>query len=382
MRWIERLVLAAALALGPAVSWAAPPADCPEVARLQDGWAVAKPQERGFAPESICGLGARLATLKGANAHGVIIARHDAIVYEAYFPGEDQRWPQKHWKEPLTMAAHDAETRHDVQSISKSVMALLTGAALERGLLKSVEAPVLPLFPEYADLRTAEKDRIRVRDLLTMTSGLSWPQRPYLGMSRKMEAAADPARFVLEQTMAAEPGLVWRYNNGSAEVVGAVLKKVTGKPVDQFAREVLFDPLGIGDWEWGTMANGDPGASWGLRLRLRDLAKLGQLVLDNGSWQGRRVLPQTWIAIMTTPQVVRPKTTYGFLWWLGRERVNGQDVEIVYASGWGGQSVTVIPSLGVVIAVNAGVYDFDGQGSQNGAGDAVFEAVLQAVRLR
>lgn len=379
MRVMGRLALAVTLVLGPAEAWSAPPG-CGEIARLQDGWAIAEPQQRALDPELICSIGARLADLKAANPHGVVIARHGAIVYEAYFPGPDQRWPQKHWKEPLVTAAHDARTRHDVQSISKSVTALLTGAALQRGLLKSIDMPVLSFFPEYADLRTVEKDRIRVRDLLTMTSGLAWPQRPYLSMSRKMEAADDPARFVLEQAMVAEPGVNWRYNNGGGEVLGALLKKAAGKPLDQFAREALFEPLGIDDWEWGTMANGDPGASWGLRLRLRDLAKLGQLVVDSGSWQGRRVLPQTWIALMTAPHVVRPRTTYGFLWWLGRERVNGQEVEIVQGFGWGGQSVTAIPILGLVIAVNAGVYDFDGQGDQNAAGNAVFEAVVQAVR--
>ena len=172
----------------------------------------------------------------------MVVARHGAIVYEAYFPGKDQRWPQKHWKEPLAITNHDASTKHDVQSISKSVVALLVGAALDRGLLKSIDTSLLSLFPEYADLRTVDKDRIRVRDLLTMTTGLRWPQKPYLSMSRRMEAAADPARFVLEQPMDAASGLVWRYNNGSAEVAGAVVKKATGKALDQFAKQALFDP--------------------------------------------------------------------------------------------------------------------------------------------
>ena len=234
MRWQRLLVLAAGFALGPAVAWSAPA--CPGVASRQDGWAVARPQDRGLDAEAICALTDKLTALKGANAHGVVIARDGALVYEAYFPGDDQRWPQQHWKEKLVMTGHDAETRHDVQSISKSVVALLAGAALERNLLKSVDTSVLSLFPDYADLHTAERDRIRVRDVLTMTSGLSWPQRPYLGMSHRMEAAADPARFVLEQPMVAEPGIVWRYNNGSAEVMGALLKKVAAKPIDRSPR--------------------------------------------------------------------------------------------------------------------------------------------------
>src|SRR5260370_20723082 len=130
-------------------------------------------------------------------------------------------------------------------------------------------------------------------------------------MSRQMEAAADPSRFVLEQPMVAAPGLSWHYNNGSAEVVRAVVKKAASKAMDQFAKEALFGPPGIDDWEWGTMANGDPGASWGLRLRLRDLAKIGQ------------------IALVTAPHIVRPKTTYGFLWWLGREQMNAKEVDTI-----------------------------------------------------
>lgn len=327
MQWSGLVALG--LVLGPAVAWSAP--DCGNVAKLEDGWTIAAPQEQALDPELICAIGPRLAELKEANAHGVVIAR-------------------------------------------------LVGAALDRGLLKSIDTPLLSLFPEYADLRTVDKDRIRVRDLLTMTSGLRWPQKPYLAMSRQMEAAADPQRFVLEQPMVAGPGLVWHYNNGSAEVAGAVVKKAAGKALDQFAKEVLFGPLGIDDWEWGTMVNGDPGASWGLRLRLRDLAKIGQLVLDRGRWHGQRILPETWISIMTAPQIVRPKTTYGFLWWLDREQVNGKEVDIISGYGWGGQSISVVPSLGLVVAVNAGIYDFDGQGSQNIASNTVLDAVLQATK--
>ena len=380
MQWSR--LLAVSLVLCPALAWSAPNPDCGSIAKLEDGWAVTSPQEQALDPEPICSLGQQLAGLKEANAHGVVVARHGAIVYEAYFAGEDQRWPQKHWKEPLAIANHDASTKHDVQSISKSVVALLVGAALDRGLLKSIDTSLLSMFPEYADLRTVDKDRIRVRDLLTMTTGLRWPQKPYLSMSRRMEAAADPARFVLEQPMDAAPGLVWRYNNGSAEVAGAVVKKATGKALDQFAKQALFAPLGIDDWEWGTMANGDPGASWGLRLRLRDLAKIGQLVLDRGSWRGQRVVPETWIALMTAPHIVRPKTTYGFLWWLDREQVNGREVEIVYGSGWGGQSVAVVPTLGLVVAVNAGIYDFEGQGAQSIAANTVLDAVLRAAKAQ
>lgn len=370
------------LLLWPVSALAEPDHGCAPVGAIGDGWPIATPQQRGFDAGGLCAVGPRIAALDKANAHGVVVARDGALVYEAYFAGNDQRWPQKHWKEPLVHAEHDARTRHDIQSISKSVTALLVGAALARGNLKSVDSSVLSVLGDYADLASPERMGVRVRDMLTMTSGLRWPQQPYLSMSRQMESAADPVRFVLEQPMVAPPGLVWRYNNGSAEVAGAIVKKVTGKPLDHFAREALFEPLAIDDWEWGTMANGDPGASWGLRLRLRDLAKIGQLVLDRGSWQGRQVLPASWIGVMTAPQVVRPRTTYGFYWWLGRERVGDLEFDTVAGYGWGGQLIAVVPGLRLIVAVNAGVYDFDGRGDQNLAADAALKMVLKAVNPR
>src|ERR1700752_92023 len=106
-------------------------------------------------------------------------------------------------------------------------------------------------------------------------------------MARQMDASPDPYRFVLEQPVVAVPGTNWHYYNGSAEVIGAILRKATSRPLDQFAKDALFDPLGIHDWEGGRREKGAPAASWGLRSRPRDLAKIGQLVLDLGAWHGQ-----------------------------------------------------------------------------------------------
>ena len=134
---------ACALLTSAALAWTAHAEPCGAPTNQSDGWEVSTPQEQGLDAQKICDIGPRLAGLAGANAHGVVIARNGAIVYEAYFKGDDQRWPQKHWQEPLVPTSHDAHTRHDVQSISKAVTALLVGAAIDRDQLKSVEATVL-----------------------------------------------------------------------------------------------------------------------------------------------------------------------------------------------------------------------------------------------
>ncbi|MBS0532197.1 MAG: serine hydrolase [Proteobacteria bacterium] len=370
--------LALCVVFGAAI--AEPAQTCGGLPNLGDGWETASPAAEGFDPDSICTLGPRLAALKEADPHGVVVVRHGKLVYEAYFSGDDGRWPQQHWNKPLAPTPHDARTKHDLQSMTKSVTALLVGIALDRGDLKSLDAPVLSFFPSYADLQTPDRLRITVRDVLTMRTGLRWQYKPYLSMARRMDAAPDPFRFFLEQPVTGTPGKTWRYNNGTAEIAGAIVHRASGVPLDQFAKRYLFDPLGIDDWEWGRMANGDPGASWGLRLRPRDLAKIGQLVLNRGTWRGHRVVSSEWIEQMIAPHVIRPHFKYGYLWWLDRRTVDGREVDVVEAIGWGGQYLEVIPSLDMVLVVTAGLYDFKGGNPQGLANDAALEMVLRATR--
>jgi CubicO group peptidase (beta-lactamase class C family) len=388
LRMLRRLgvagVSAGSLALcvlfGAASAVAEQAGDCGGLPDLGDGWEIASPAQEGFDPESLCALGPHLAALRDADPHGVVVVRHGKLVYEAYFSGDDGRWPQQHWNAPLVPTPHDVRTKHDLQSATKSVTALLVGIALDRGDLKSLDTPVLSLFPSYADLQTPDRLRITVRDVLTMRTGLRWQYKPFLDMARRMDAAPDPFRFFLEQPVTGTPGKTWRYNNGTAEIAGGIVHRASGLPLDQFAKRYLFDPLGIDDWEWGRMANGDPGASWGLRLRPRDLAKIGQLVLNRGTWRGRRVVSSAWIEQMIAPQVIRRGLNYGYLWWLDRRSIGGRDVDVAEAIGWGGQYLEVIPSLDLVLVVSSGIYDFKGGSPQGLANDAALEMVLRAAK--
>jgi CubicO group peptidase (beta-lactamase class C family) len=367
--------------LAPLAAQVAMATHCGSPVDLHDGWSLATPEQQGLDPDMICGIGTRLEGWREADAHGVVVVRHGAIVYEDYLAGNDLRWPERNWGEPLANMTHDASTKHDLQSITKSVVALLVGIALDRGLITKNDVPILALFPELADLREASRDRITLRDLLTMTAGLRWPWKPYLSMARQMDAARDPYRFVLEQPVVNEPGTTWHYNNGSAELAGAIVSKVTGRPLDQFAKETLFDPLGIADWEWGRMTSGDPGASWGLRLRPRDLAKIGQLVLDHGTWHEQQIVSAAWIREMTAPQITTQAGSYGYFWWLGRETINGRDIDWVGGLGWGGQCLYVVPSLDLIVVVTAGIYNYDGAGDQDIAGRTVLDQYVLPATL-
>src|SRR6266566_9510287 len=138
--------LALLLVLSPLVAVAANAQDCGSPTDLHDGWAVAAPDQQSLDAVLICGIGLRLEGWTEADPHGVVIARHGALVYENYFAGKDQRWPQQHWEQPLLDTPHDVRTKHDLQSITKSIVGILGGIALDRHLIENIDAPILRFF--------------------------------------------------------------------------------------------------------------------------------------------------------------------------------------------------------------------------------------------
>jgi CubicO group peptidase (beta-lactamase class C family) len=377
-----RLIPAAALllVLVAAVARGGTPAECGAPAAMSDGWPVSPPAQQGLDPELICATGRGLAKRTEAVPHGVVVVRHGALVYEQYF-------------EDMYGGPRNANTLHDIASITKGVVALLIGIAFDRGWLSDLDAPVVSFFPEYADLRTPEKERITLRHLLAMTSGLDWPERAislddWANVVRQGSIASDPYRFVLARPVEKTPGTAWNYNSGGVWLLGLILRKVSGKPIEEFAEEALLEPLGIHDEVWGRFPNGDAGTSGGLRLRPRDLAKLGQLVLDGGVWHGRQVVSADWIKQMAAPQSPRGWSfsfvrSNGYLWWQGQSLIGDHDIEWVGALGRGGQRLYVVPTLDLVVAVTAGLYIANGgsPAPESLAGDTVLNSFVLPAAL-
>jgi CubicO group peptidase (beta-lactamase class C family) len=277
--------------------------DCGVPSVGEDHWPVASPETVGFSGGTLCSMLKWLEDSKQSNVRAVLVARHGTLTFEHYFSGEDE-----HWGQPVGKVAFGPAIKHDERSVTKSVVALVLGIAINRRLIKGIDDSVMSFFPEYADLRTPERDRITLRDLITMSAGLEWHEddTPYTSdanSENRMDNAADPYRYPLQQSVLEPPGQVWNYNSGSTEVIGAVLKKATGKPVDELARTLLFEPLGITDVEWPRNAKGNPIAAGALRLRPRDLAKIGQVVLQRGAWHGAQVVPASWIEAAISPQI-------------------------------------------------------------------------------
>jgi CubicO group peptidase (beta-lactamase class C family) len=318
-------------------------------------------------PADLSQLKARIESGAIPGVHSVVVMADRKTIAEWYFDGVDTTIGPTGPIE-LGRVAFTPETLHDVRSVTKSIVSLLFGIAYSNGAIKSLDTPVLDYFPEFADLRTPERMKIRIRDVLTMTSGLHWDERtyPYSDVRNSeiaMDLAGDPYRYVLSGSIDAAPGARFNYSGGDVAIVAAIVARSTRTPIETYARENLFTPLGIARFEWTKSGGNDiPRAASGLRLTTNDMARIGALMLDGGRWEGRQIVPESWVTAATTPHIdvegdAKCGTKYGYLWWLGAGCAATPPAPWFAAFGNGGQRIWVIPSRKLVIASTGGLYN-------------------------
>lgn len=289
------------------------------------------------------------------NLHAVYILRHGKPVFERYYQGTDELRGR-----PLGTVAFSAATPHDLRSVTKSIVGLLYGIALAEGRVPPLASPVVDSFPKYEDLaKDARRRRIHLSHVLSMTLGLAWNEDlPYTDPRNSelaMERSLDRYRYVLEQPIVDAPGVAWRYSGGATALLGRVIAVGTGMPLLDYARARLFAPLGIQAVEWTPGFDGDAAAASGLRMLAPDLARIGQLMLQQGRWGERQVVPADWVAACMTPQVETgfEGLRYGHHWFVATRR----DASLAtMAIGLGGQRLVVVPSLDLAYVIFMGNY--------------------------
>jgi CubicO group peptidase (beta-lactamase class C family) len=335
--------------------------------QLQDGWSIASPVEANLDVQSLSDLTRWIEeTYEYHNTHAVLIEHAGHLIYELYLDGEDGNAGHRKF---------NVNSLHDLRSISKSVTSLLLGIAFDGDYEKTLSTPITEFFKNTEINFKAAAKAITLHHVLTMTAGFEWdqwtlPNSNPLNSQTQLYMSEDPVAFTLGRSVISPPGSHWVYNSGLTELLVAVIEQKTGKPLREFATEVLFEPLGINNFEWwgGRHWNpkGRPSGAWGLRMRARDLAKIGSLVLHDGVWGNQRIVSSQWIQlsiqrhVMESTQSARGAYGYGFQWWPGRSN-SIPTYKIIAGFGLGGQQLLVVPELHLVVTVFAGNYDRHGQ---------------------
>ena len=348
-----RRPLAATLLFAAALPLAA--ADYHPPASRDDGWSIADARAAHVDAARLEALEGKVAdgTYKGITS--VLVARDGKLAYEHYFNGSD------------------ADRLNDVRSASKSVTALLAGAAIDRGLIPSAQSKVYGFFPDKQPVQHPDprKQAITLEDLLTMSSLWECNDENEFssGNEERMYVTEDWLQFALDlpikgfapwMTKPADSphGRAFSYCTAGAFVAGAVVERAARMPLARFAAEALEKPLGIERAQWNVSPLGIGMGGGGTRYRSRDLAKLGQLALDEGRWRGKQVISAAWIrAMLTVHAQARDDADYGYLWWCFRKPVTGIDEPVWAMGGNGGNYVFVVPSRRLVAVVTSTAYN-------------------------
>lgn len=272
------------------------------------------------------------------DVHSLLIVRNGYLVLEWY-------------SHPYSL-----DKKHILNSCTKSFLSTLVGLAIDKGYVQNENNAVMNYFPEYrSDKHDETKQRITIRHLLTMSSGLDWPQYGPNNASDRMGESDDWVKFILSRPMAAEPGSQTNYSNGDSHLLSAILQQVTGATALDFGRKWLFGPLGITDTHWDRDPQGISIGSAALYLTPRDAAKLGQLYLNHGLWEGRMVVSPGWVDASVQSHTRMPTTggpaDYGYYWWVYPER------GLYEAWGGAGQRIGVFPAHSLAVVMTADIGD-------------------------
>ena len=324
---------------------------------VDDGWVTASITDVGMDLDPFARLMNRLRGHNNHRVHSIVIVVGGQLVFEEYFAGLTH---PTFGEVPIVF---DRETKHCLSSVTKSITATLLGRAIGEGFITSENEEIFGFLPDYADLNTGQKGDITLKHLVTMSAGLQWDEWTFpIGDPRNdltvwFNHGGDLVRFVLERPVVADPGSVFVYNGGVTNVLGEIIGRATGQRLDRYS-EPLFTRLGITDFSWYFMRPEFVYASGDISMRPRDMAKLGQLYLQGGVWQGEQLLPATWVEASASPTFILESgfyghTGYSYGWW-PKSPQYGNDAYA--ASGWGDQAIIIAPDYDMVVVFTGGSY--------------------------
>jgi CubicO group peptidase (beta-lactamase class C family) len=322
---------------------AAPAMDALESIWPTRQWQTSSPGEQGMDSKELADLVAfgaerilaRPGTTLTCRLDSLLVVRHGKIVLEAYY------------------APYSAGILHTANSVTKAVVSTLVAIASNDGLLDSLNHRVIDFFDRHSIAKVdSRKEAITVQNLLDMTSGLDWSEplaEPRPQSMIEMGRSSNWVKFILDRPMSSAPGDTFNYNSGNPHLLSAILTKLAGMSTLEYAKAKLFGPLGINDVYWRRDPQGNFTGGFGLWLQPRDMAKIGYLYLRNGKWEGKQLLPTTWIDKVNhaTIDMHQVGLKYSNLFWVL------PDKHVYMAVGFNGQVIMVFPDLDIVVVTTA-----------------------------
>jgi CubicO group peptidase (beta-lactamase class C family) len=296
---------------------------------------------------------------------GMVVIKDNKLVVEEYF--------NTYWR----------ETIHDIRSAGKSVTSLLLGIAIDKGLIKNVDQSIYDFLPspKFNSPAKDEHLNIKIKHLLTMSSGLSADDSDTApGNTENWLARNDWVNFAIALPMSSKPGETYVYSDVCPMLIGAIIEQASGKKLSDFANENLFTPLGIREFYWYTGAGGSTGPMGNLYISTLDFAKLGQLVLSKGQWQGKQIVSTGWINEISKKRFDLKGDpfvkAYGYFWYSGTREANGHTYEFICASGNGGNLLFIVPDENLVVSLMSSAY---GQGYGHYRSHNIFTFLLKSI---
>jgi len=310
---------------------------------LGDGWKTNDLKSQNVDTTLIYKMFSQLKNRKN-KVHSVLLIKNDQLIIEEYFKG------------------HSANQPHDLRSATKSIRSILMGIAINKGFIESVDDPIFkylksPIPKKNIDKR---KDKMTIRHLLTMSSGLDcndWDKNSQ-GQEDKVYKKKDWLQYTLDLPMVNEPGKVSNYCSMGTVMIAEIVSQASGMTIDKFAEQYLFNPLGITNANWGHTSNKKviPSAKR-LYMTPRDMAKIGQLIINKGKWNGKQIISEKWVEESTTMKIKMAGVDYGYLWWNIPFKTKEKVFVSKLATGNGGQYIMVFPELDLVAVFTGGAYN-------------------------
>ena len=307
---------------------------------------------------------------KFGEVHSILIYKDNLLVLEEYFPGHRYKWdaPKYHGE----FVEWNRNMPHEMMSVTKSFTSACIGIAVDNGFIKSVHQSIFDYLPDHQHLKVDNREYITIEHLVTMTAGLAWDEWSVAHGSSANDIdmlwfdCKETINCVLDRPWWKEPGQLFTYNGGGMAILTEIIKNATHMNIDEFSMKYLFEPLDIKNTKWTQFPGGVWDGSGSFYITPRNMIKFGVTYLNDGEWNGTRIISPAWIENSSKPYnnnvgINIPGEDsgingYGYTWWTSELSHSGNKIKMYRAGGWGGQEIMVFPELDMVIVFTGGNY--------------------------